>query len=50
MKENVETFESFFRIEYHGIIPDLLSVKSVMGQFIHHQYISFRSVKCGKFG
>ena len=41
---------SWFRSRYPGIIPDLLSAEEVTCQFLNHQHISLKSVKCGDFG
>ena len=50
LEQHPEKFEAFFRSRYPGIIPDLLSAESATEQFVHHQHISLKSVKCGKFG
>lgn len=50
LEKHPEEFANFFRESFPGIIPDLLTAESVTEQFIHHQHISLKSVKCGKFG
>lgn len=50
LKQHPEKLEVFFRTRYPGIIPDLLSAESATEQFINHQHISLKSIKCGKFG
>jgi kynurenine 3-monooxygenase len=45
-----EKFEAFFSSKFPGIIPDLLSAESATERFQHHQKISLKSIKCGKFG
>ncbi|MCJ1463252.1 hypothetical protein MMC07_001857 [Pseudocyphellaria aurata] len=50
LERHPEEFANFFRTRFPGIIPDLLSAESVTEQFIRHQHISLKSVKCGKFG
>ncbi len=50
LEEHPEKVEAFFRTEHPGIIPGLLSASSVTEQFVSHQHISLKSVKCGKFG
>lgn len=50
LEEHPEKVEVFFRTKHPGIIPDLLSAQSATEQFVSHQHISLKSVKCGKFG
>lgn len=50
LEQHPEKFENFFRTRFPGIVPDLLTAESATEQFVHHQHISLRSVKCGKFG
>lgn len=50
LEKHPEKVEAFFRTKHPGIIPGLLSAQSATEQFISHQHISLKSVKCGKFG
>lgn len=50
LEKHPEKFAEFFSKKYPGIIPDLMSAESVTEQFVNHQHISLKSVKCGKFG
>ena len=50
LEKHPENFAAFFSRKFPGIIPDLLSPESATEQFRHHQKISLKSIKCGKFG
>ncbi|KAM5439192.1 putative kynurenine 3-monooxygenase [Microsporum canis] len=45
-----ETFSDFFAKEFAGIVPELLSAEEVTRQFLAHQKIPLKSIKCGKLG
>ncbi|KAK2864971.1 hypothetical protein FQN49_004035 [Arthroderma sp. PD_2] len=45
-----EEFADFFTEEFAGIVPELLSAEEVTRQFLSHQKISLKSIKCGKLG
>src|SRR5262245_52693954 len=49
-EDHPEEFADFFDKEFPGIIPDLLSAEQVTRQFVSHQKISLKSVKCGTLG
>lgn len=49
-EDKPERFAEFFDNEFPGIIPHLLSAEEVTSQFITHQKIPLKSVKCGKLG
>ena len=50
LEKHPEKVEDFFRTSHPGIIPNLISLQSVIGQFASHPHISLKSVKCGNFG
>ncbi|EFE42759.1 hypothetical protein TRV_02479 [Trichophyton verrucosum HKI 0517] len=45
-----EAFSEFFVREFAGIVPELLSAEEVTRQFLAHQKIPLKSIKCGKLG
>ena len=50
LEEHPEEIDSRFRSRYPGIVPDLLSADELKRQFLNHQHISLKSIKCGNFG
>ncbi|KAH8716370.1 Kynurenine 3-monooxygenase [Beauveria bassiana] len=45
-----DEFAAFFDNEFPGIIPRILSAEAVTEQFLAHQKIPLKSVKCGQLG
>ena len=50
LKAHPEKIEVWFRDRYPEIIPKLMSAQEVTQQFVGHQHISLKSIKCGTFG
>ena len=50
LEQYPEKLEAFFHTRYPGIIPELLTAESATEQFVRHQHISLKSIKCSKFG
>ena len=50
LKAHPEKIEPWFRDRYPGIVPNLMSAQKVTQQFVDHQHISLKSMKCGTFG
>ncbi|KAI1342554.1 kynurenine 3-monooxygenase [Xylariaceae sp. FL0016] len=45
-----EQFADWFRKEFKGIVPDLMSAEEATAQFVKHQKIPLKSIKLNKFG
>ncbi|KAF3483303.1 kynurenine 3-monooxygenase [Arthroderma uncinatum] len=45
-----EQFVDYFVREFAGIVPELLSAEELTRQFLAHQKIPLKSIKCGKLG
>ena len=50
LKAHPEKIEAWFRDRYPEIMPKLTSAQEMTHQFVNHQHISLKSMKCGTFG
>ena len=49
-EQHLEQFAKWFKNEFKGIVPDLLSEEEATAQFVKHQKIPLKSIKINKLG